>query len=380
VGLSSLFGRGRRLETIESLDLLKRDVAPLEGTNISLWNTIIPTWWAQQGLSASQMWVPGDGRLAEQVWVSNRCIQLNSQQIAGMPLKFEGSTVPEWVSSPDSNMFPNGISDAVFAIVEQLYGWGFSCQYVTNYYADGYPRNWTVLDSSMLDISWRDGSRVYKYGEAELAPARIVQIDRNPTTDAHGCSALRAYAQIAWGLLAAGNQSMSLSQGAMPKVYLQPEQRQTKEQAADLQAQWMAAAQSRNGAPPVVPQKIAVKELNFDPKDLALLETQEFDARMIATAFGVPSVILNMALQGGLTYQNPAALGEMWWRFELRPTAKRIADAMTARLLPAGQFVWFDASDTFLPLDTTSEEDDPQAGATAPASPGPRLAAIGGTG
>ena len=31
--------------------------------------------------------------------------------------------------------------------------------------------------------------------------------------------------------------------------------------------------------------------------------------------------MLNMALQGGLTYQNPAALGEQWWRFELRPTA-----------------------------------------------------------
>jgi hypothetical protein len=64
----------------------------------------------------------------------------------------------------------------------------------------------------------------------------------------------------------------------------------------------------------------------------------------------VPSVLLNMALQGGLTYQNPAALGEMWWRFELRPTATRIANALSAQMLPRGQWVSFRAEDTFARL------------------------------
>jgi hypothetical protein len=72
------------------------------------------------------------------------------------------------------------------------------------------------------------------------------------------------------------------------------------------------------------------------------------DAKAIATAYGVPSVLLNMALQGGLTYQNPAALGEMWWRFELRTTAKRGSRTRSARrCLPRGQWVCFDAADTF---------------------------------
>ena len=100
--------------------------------------------------------------------------------------------------------------------------------------------------------------------------------------------------------------------------------------------------------------------LSFNPSDLALLETQEWNARVLATAYGVPSVLLNMALQGGLTYQNPAALGEMWWRFELRPTATRIANALTAQMLPRGQWVSFDAADTFAPIVEGSEEDDPQ--------------------
>jgi hypothetical protein len=126
--------------------------------------------------------------------------------------------------------------------------------------------------------------------------------------------------------------------------------------------------------------------LSFNPSDLALLDTQEFNARALATAFGVPSVLLNMALQGGLTYQNPAALGEMWWRFELRPTATRLANMLSAQMLPAGQWVTFDAADTFLPLDVMSEEDDPtlaEPPGVAKASPAqqPRpLTAIGGQG
>ena len=60
-------------------------------------------------------------------------------------------------------------------------------------------------------------------------------------------------------------------------------------------------------------------------------------------------MLLNMPVTGGLTYQNPAALGEMWWRFELRPTATRIANALSAQMLPRGQWITFDAADTFAP-------------------------------
>jgi hypothetical protein len=112
------------------------------------------------------------------------------------------------------------------------------------------------------------------------------------------------------------------------------------------------------------------------------LDTQEFNAKAIATAFGVPATLLNMALQGGLTYQNPAALGEMWWRFELRPTAKRVADALTAQMLPRGQWVWFDAADMFAPLSEQDTEDDPQLSQVAKASPAQQplapVAVIGG--
>src|SRR5262245_66424419 len=94
----------------------------------------------------------------------------------------------------------------------------------------------------------------------------------------------------------------------------------------------MEASARRNGAPPVVPPELEPKEMSFDPADMALLDTQKWNAEVIATAYGVPSVLLNMALQGGLTYQNPGALGEMWWRLELRPTVTKIGHACSAQL------------------------------------------------
>jgi hypothetical protein len=91
----------------------------------------------------------------------------------------------------------------------------------------------------------------------------------------------------------------------------------------------------------------------------------------VARALAALRSLYRWLAQEGVVDQNPASLGEMWWRFELRPTAKAFADALTAQALPAGQWVWFDATDTFLPVEPqntaqvagpfATSEDDPQA-------------------
>jgi phage portal protein BeeE len=87
---------------------------------------------------------------------------------------------------------------------------------------------------------------------------------------------LRAYAQVAYGMLAAGNQSMNVTRAASRSAVLKSERKLTKEQAEALQAQWMDATSRRNGAPPVLPPELDFETLSFNPKDLALLETQEW--------------------------------------------------------------------------------------------------------
>ncbi len=355
---------------------------------MDLFNSIIPNWWAENITGTIPV---GTAALVDRVWVAARCQALNSQQISGMPLKFHGpesAAEPAWVSSPDPHLYPNGIGDALYAIVDQIYGYGYSLQYITDTYSDGFPRTWTVLPSSMVTPRFVDGAREYRTNDDTiLEPHRIVQIDRNPTAGrAHGTSALYAYAQRCWSLLAAGNQSMSVSSGGIPQAVLNSTRKLTSEQALEIQTQWMDATARRSGAPPVLPPELSFETLSINPSDLSLLETQEWDARVIATAYGVPSVILNMALQGGLTYQNPTALMQMWWLTELRTTAKRIGDAFTAQMLPRGQWLTFDASDiTSAELNPESAADDPQLAEPAPmvanASPAQqpgRLTAVGG--
>lgn len=336
-------------------------------------------WWTET-FGTSGMWITP--QMAEKVWAANRCIQLNSQQIASMPLEFhsvapQGGYEPAWISNPDPAWFPNGISDAVFAAVGAIYGYGFTLLYVTQSYASGYPSSWTVVDPRIATVSSRLGRRVYKAGELELDPTRVVQIDRDPGRDLHGTSAISAFASQAWSLIASGELGRGLMSGGVPAYYLQSERKLTKDQAEALQAQWVSRISQRGGAPPVVPPEIQPKQLSFSPADLLLLEAQEFNAKAVAAAFGVPAVMLNLSVEGSHVYQSPAMLGEMWWRFELRPLAKRIADALSAQMLPAGNWVTFDASDTFAPITqegvvgSQSEEDDPQRSISAVASASP---------
>lgn len=356
-----------------------RRAEPLEGTLMSLWNSILPGFWdSTYGTSPY-----GTPDLAERVWVANRCIQLNAQQIASMPLEFHGVSEPAWVSSPDPNWYPNGIADALFSAVRFLYGWGYALLYVTAYYADGFPQFWTVLDSSRITVDEVDGERRYRAGDQVLDASRIIQIDRNPSSNVVGTPALRAYAQQAYAILGAAENAANVAGGSVPNAVIKSKYKVNKKQAETIQARWVEATANRGNTPAVIGPDLEFEVLAFDPADLSLLESQEFNAKAIATAFGVPSVLLNMALQGGLTYQNPAMLGEMWWRFELRPTATRIANALTAQALPRGQFVTFDAADTFAALTDLSDDDDPQLSSVAQASPAQQpsrlTAVVGGT-
>ncbi len=351
---------------------------PVQGTENTLWPEAA-------AFFAGLDWPGGffSPRLADNVWVANRCIQLNAQQIAAMQLKFFGSSpdipTPAWVGNPDPVWFPNGIGDAVFTIVRNMYGWGYAILQVTSRYANGFPQAWTVLDSDQVFIDIKNGRRRYRVQNTFLDPADVVQIDRNPG-GLHGTSALRSYANQAWGVIYGGRLSSNMmSSGGVPQSVLKADTTLTEEQARALQAQWIGGERPA-GAPAILPKGLDFSVLSFSPKDLLLLDAQQFNARVVASAFGVPAFLLNLPMEGSLIYQNPQALGEFWWRFELRSTAKRIADAMTANMLARGNAVLFESSDTFAPLTEATNIDDSVTINASPADTGavtpPRLEVI----
>jgi HK97 family phage portal protein len=328
---------------------LEREAGAVAPTLTSL----ITDW--QTEMTASPYFSP---HLTDRLWVASRCLQLNAQQIASMPLRFTGSPTslePSWVSNADPVWYPNGTQDAVFAAVSSYYGWGDAFLYVTARYANGFPSLWTVLDPAVVNVRFDDdtGRREYKSGENELDAGDVVQISRDPKPgQLRGTSALRSYGAQAWSMIAAGIAEQNVvGAGMLPNAVLKSTRKLTETQARAAQDQWVQARQRYGkGIPAVLGPDWDFATMSIDPADLILLEAQEFDARVIATAFGVPSSLLNMAVAGGLTYQNPAMLFETWWRFELMPTAGRIDQALSMQMLPRGSEVMFDPAGSYGPL------------------------------
>ena len=80
-----------------------------------------------------------------------------------------------------------------------------------------------------------------------------------------------------------------------------------------------------------------------------------------------------MAVAGGLTYQNPAALFETWWRFELMPTAGRIDQALSMQMLPRGSTVMFDPAGSYGPLPGMTGDPNAPAAAGTPSVAAPNV-------
>ena len=297
--------------------------------------------------------------LPERVGAVSRCLQLTSQQVAGMPLRFRGGAEPLWASMPDPVWFPNGITDAVFALVWSLYSRGDAFLWVTSRYATGFPQTWTVLDPDQVTVAADpSGGRLYRVGGLDLQADDVLQITRNPSGNLRGSSALAAYA----GNVASASAAETLAAevykgGGVPWAVLQSTgARLNAEQAEALQTQWLARVGNRNGAPAVIGDpRIAFTLTNpASPKDLALLETREWDAKQIASAFGVPAFLLNMDQAGGLNYTNPEMLFDVWWKSELMPRATGIGNALST-WLPRGSWVEFDPSVLLAP-DVTAKQ------------------------
>lgn len=329
--------------------------AVLRSDTVSI-DPLVSAFWAQlenPGFSTS---------LIESVWASDRCVQLNAQQVSSMPLVFSPGVgvgrEPAWVTNPDPNWFPNGIGDAIFAIVRAIYKYGDAFLLITDRYVNGFPSAWTVIDESVVGVSieLKNGRRSYRFGDQTVLAGDVVQISRNPSGQLRGTSAFAAYVSYLISLQAGASSAQLLYENPTPNAILKSTRKLDKAQAEALQTQWGDRAGLRRGAPAVLPPEISFEQLAFSPADLALTEGQTFSARVIATACGVPPFLLNLPLEGGLTYQNPEKLGEFWWRFELRPMADRIANALSAQMLARGSSVSFDASATFADLPGVGDE------------------------
>jgi HK97 family phage portal protein len=315
--------------------------------------------WLPDGFDPDLMGLFGFGdALVERIGTVDRCLQLNSQQIATMPLRYKHAESahafqPRWVTDPDPAWYPNGIHDAVFSAIWSIYARGEAIFWCTSRYETGYPATFTVVDPRAVevDVAPGGGERTFHAGGVELNPDDVVQVQRNPNGALRGTGALEAYAASIASAFMAERYAADVyrSTGATRVALRSTQRRLSEEQAQEIQAQWASAVQRRGGAPAVLPPDLELLQtLSISPKDLMLLEARDWDARQIAAAFGVPAMLLNIAITGGLVYQAPVQLFDLWWRSELMPCAVKLAEALS-RWLPRGHWVEFDPSASLKP-------------------------------
>ena len=168
--------------------------------------------------------------MAERVGTANRCLQLVSQQIAAMPLRFRGTFEPMWVSNPDPVWFANGIGDVMFATTWSIYSWGDAFLWITDRYETGWPRAFTLINPGTVTVTAEDDGRRYKISGAELEVdnADVLQISRDPRGGLRGTGALSSYAG---NLMAAAEAERYAGDvyagGGVPWAVLQPQRRLT---------------------------------------------------------------------------------------------------------------------------------------------------------
>ena len=297
------------------------------------------------------------GALVERIGTVDRCLQLTAQQIATMPLRYKHAATaspfqPRWVTDPDPAWYPNGIHDALFSAVWSVYARGEAILWATSRYQTGFPATWTVLDPRGVEVeNAGDGTRRFTANGVPLNSDDVVQIMRNPNGGLRGNGSLESYAASLASAAQAEAYAADVyrSTGATRVALKLTQGRLDQEQAKGIQDDWVQAVARRNGAPAVLPPELELLQtLSISPRDLMLLEARDWDARQIAAAFGVPAMLLNIAITGGLVYQAPVQLFDLWWRSELMPASVKIQEALS-RWLPRGHWVEFDPSASLRP-------------------------------
>jgi HK97 family phage portal protein len=276
------------------------------------------------------------------------CVDLNSRQLASFPRYglrgTEPIRLPTWATNPEPSIYGSW-SDFMHATVNSLELRGEAFQYVTGRFADGYPARFITLNPDVVQVELIDGALEYLVDTAPVDRRDVFHLKYQSMA-----GSLRGIGPLEWSarsLLTAASlerYAMNLSsRGGIPWGVLKANRNIDANQAAEVQARWVAASRRRDGGPAVIGNAFDLQTLSFSPEQMALLGLREFDERRICAAFGVPAFLVNVSMAGSLTYSNVTGLFLHHYQSTLRPLAQMIAEAWSEWLLPYGTIMEFSA-------------------------------------
>jgi HK97 family phage portal protein len=274
------------------------------------------------------------------------CADLNVRQIASFPAYAvkdrRPAPLPSWYDTgPEPELYPDWTA-FMKAAGNSYWLAGEVILWATGRYANGYPARFIALNPHNVYV---DGDGDWYIGHDDtgerLNRADICHI---PYQMLPGAGHRRGIGPLRWthgNLISAAtlaSYAASIAQYGVWAVLKHPDEL-TATQAAEFQAQWMFSRYHNPGAPAVLSGGIELETVTMSPKDLALLDLMWFDLEMIAAAFGVPSVLVNLPTNNGLTYSTTTMLADWHWRATLRTAVQSFSGPMSTWLLPRGTVI-----------------------------------------
>jgi Phage portal protein len=289
----------------------------------------------------------GASRYNELVDVAWSCLDKNSSVLATLPVyRTRGGKVispTSWMVNPDPSIYS---SWSEFA--KQLF-WDFQLGEVflmeMSSFSDGYPMRFRVLPAWAFHVEMKGGVRRYRFG-GETGPdvtESILHIRYKSTTDgAHGVGPLEVAGgrMLTAGLIAKYVREMA-STGGVPTRTIEATESLTTDEAQRLMDAYMTARVQNATAPPVFDSGAKlVDHPAVSPKDMAMLEIEQFNESRIAVLLGVPPFIVGLPSGGdSMTYSNVTSLFDFHDRQTLRSLATSVMGALSYWALPLGQRV-----------------------------------------
>ena len=332
-----MFGLGRK---VEAPPAAKASAAG----RVAAWGAAgRAVWSARDGASLVRLGFQGNP-------VGFRCARMIAEAAAAVPLTVAGAEGRYAAHAVlDLLSRPNGAQGRA-AFLEALYGQMVLSGdgYVEAVGAGGWPGELHVLRSDRMSVvpgadgwpvayDYAVGGRAHRFAVGDVSPVCHLR-SFHPADDHHGLSPLAAAAQAVDVHNAASRWSKALldnaarPSGAIVNTGEGLSVEQFDRLSEELEANHQGARNA--GRPMLLDGGLDWRPMGFSPSDMEFQKTKEAAAREIATAFGVPPMMLG--IPGDATYANYAEANRAFYRLTVLPLVGRVAEGLGAWLSAHG--------------------------------------------
>ena len=289
----------------------------------------------------------GASRFNELIDVAWTCLDKNASVLSTLPVfRSRGGKVmspSSWMINPDPTIYSSWEEFANQLFWDVQLGEAFVVAMTR--FSDGYPMKFRVIPPWAFHVEFKGGVRTYRLGGPDGidVTADVLHIRYKSTTDgAHGVGPLEVAGgrMLTAGLIAKYVREMA-STGGVPTRTIEADVSLTKDEAQALMDAYMTARVQNAAAPPVFDSGAKLKDHPaVSPKEMAMLELEQFNESRIAVLLGVPPFLVGLPSGGdSMTYSNVSTLFDFHDRQKLRSLAVKVMSALSFWALPLGQRV-----------------------------------------